>query len=55
MSETWGKVQEVGIIVIKGDRAVVKSEVAKIAMRSLARDKRAQRWRDGWGKSGRHN
>ena len=43
MSETWGKVWEVGIVVIEGDWAVVKLEVAKIAVRSPARDKRAQR------------
>ena len=55
MSETWGKVWEVGIVVIEGDWAVVKLEVAKIAVRSLARDERAQRWREGWGKSGRHS
>ena len=41
--ETWGKEQEVGIVVIEGDWAVVKLEVAKIAVRSPARDKRAQR------------
>ena len=54
-SETWGKVWEVGIIIIKGDQAVGRSEVAEIAVRLPAREERAQGWREGQGKLGRHS
>ena len=55
LSETWGKVWEVGIVIIEGDWAMGRSEVAEIAVRLPTREEMAQRWREGQGKLGRHS
>ena len=46
---------EVGIVIIEGDWAMGRSEVAEIAVRLPTREEMAQRWKEGQGKLGRHS